>query len=101
MTNLPEIIKQRGVGEYLGICDTDANSEKIENYPQYVQMSWEPESKKYFVELLNNKLSQYFEKSLYEGYDKKRAERRFNQAVEDGRTKVKPKENKLEELSKN
>lgn len=101
MTNLLERIKRKGVGEYLGICDTDANSEKIENYPQYVEMSLEPESKKYFVELLNNKLSQYFEKRLYEGHDEKTAEKIFNKAVEDNRTKIQPKENKLEELSKN
>lgn len=97
MTNqdLLEIIKQKGVGEYLGLCDTDANSEKIENYSQYIQMSVEPESKKYFVELLTNKLFSYPEKSLYEGYDEKRAERRFNQAVKEGRKNIK--QNKLEE----
>ena len=101
MKELLEIIKQRGVGEYLGICDTDANSDKIENYPQYVQMSVALESKKYFVELLTNRPSLYFERQLYEGYNKKRADEKFNQAVEDNRIKVKPKEKKLEELSKN
>ena len=102
MTNeLLEIIKQKGIGEYLGLCDTDANSEKMENYSQYVQISVTPDSRKYFVELLTNQLFPYSEKQLYEGYNKARAERRFNQAVEDNRIKFKPKENKLEELSKN
>ncbi len=97
MTNLLEIIKQKGVGEYLGLCDTAINSDVIENYPQYVQISLEPESKKYFVEMFSrpNFLSYY--KKLYEGYDEKRAERRFNQAVEEGRNKIQTRENKLEE----
>ncbi len=99
MKELLEIIKQKGVGEYLGLCET--NSDVIENYPQYVQMSLEPESKKYFVEIFSrpNFLSYY--KQLYEGHDEKTAERVFNQAVEDGKSKIQPKENKLEEISKN
>ncbi len=99
MTNPLEIIKQKGIGEYLGLCET--NLDVIENYPQYVEMSLELESKKYFVELLTNKPFSYLEKSLYEGYDEKIAKKIFNKAIEDNRIKVKPKENKLEELSKN
>lgn len=100
MTNLLEIIKQKGVGEYLGLCES--NSEKIENYPQYVQMSASLEQdRKYFVEVFSqpNFLSYY--KQLYLGYDKKTADEKFDKAVEDNRIKVKSKENKFEELSKN
>jgi len=95
-----EIIKQKGIGEYLGLCES--NSDVIENYPQYVQMSASLErDRKYFVEVFSqpNFLSYY--KQLYQGNNEKTAKEIFNKSVEAGRSKIQPKENKLEELSKN
>lgn len=87
LPQLLEIIRQKGIGEYLGLCET--NLETIENYPQYVQMSLAPENKKYFVELLTHKSFSYPDKQLYVGYGKKTAEEIFNKAVENGRGKIK------------
>lgn len=77
---LLSIIKQKGVGRYLGICE--GNLDAIENYSEYIQMSVSDE-KKYHVEfLVNRAFSECPEKQLYEGFSKYEADRIFNKAVE-------------------
>jgi len=76
---LLSIIKQKGVGRYLGIREGDLNS--MENYSEYVQMAVS-DDKKYYVEfLVNRAFSECPEKQLYEGYSKYEADRIFNKAV--------------------
>lgn len=78
-SNKLEIIKQKGVGKYFGECET--NSEEINKYELYVEICSAGEDR-YFVNLFSNPEIAFFQTSLYDGNNKRKAEKIFSLAVE-------------------
>ena len=79
--NLLEIIKQKGIGKYLGKLKT--NLEEIEGYESYIQLC-STMNNEYYVNLFTNSQIENFNESLclYNGNNKNEAERIFNRMVE-------------------
>lgn len=74
-----EIIKQKGIGKYLG--ERESNSEEINKYELYIQFCSEGEDK-YLVNLFANPNLCSLQILLYSGQDKNKAEEIYNMAVE-------------------
>ena len=78
--NLIKIIKQKGVGIYLGKSET--NFGRIENYSAYVQISLK-NGEKYSVSLFTNPiLPIYSNKCLYNGKNRNEAEETYTKLIE-------------------
>lgn len=76
----PILLNQKGVGRYLGKVKT--NLGVVGEYSSYVQLYLINENE-YSVEFFTNPFKRrYFEKCLYYGKDKNKAEKKFNEIIE-------------------